>query len=665
MANAKVLTETKLKYDQSRCKYSEHDNDQTKEEGFQKYIDEFCPKYNRDDILLRLVAWIWVVFSCYKKIQYTPLLKGNSANAKFCLIRGEIIYRDKKVKDLFAKIQISECGDNMLVDNVNGYFINTIFDDHRNSIIHRKHFMTYLDSCLTCLSEDDKGISFPLEDILYNTGTLACNVNKDHLLCRLINRDPKIMYGKISFHKTITGNKNLVKYLYMLRKEGWNYRVSRDFYKKVEKLFRAIEFLGQNYGFSHNDAHLGNILYSEVVDPVSNEPADEFVLIDYGRVIFNTNAFSQELLDELDQRVGFELKKHYPAMACGKTPTYGYYQLLRRTENIKHNGFQPIISNLLPNEHSLTIDAYRFDIMTISMGILSYISKLQMQTIYNKCVYFLAQDELDKELDFVLIGTPEFIDNYLSKINKNEPEYIISQGILLFSVFIHYLYTESSKNKEDKFDAAVLNCIDLVIYEGFEMYNVNMDNLSMFGIMHTSFQILYIPHWEKFLKYYTDMLYGSNANNNAQNNAANKQNSTRTTTRVANDPNRRLSNYGGAKKLKTIVKKVSKSKFKNHMVGGNIPEEQDNSLNKYFDFEKASIGNRGDQTCRKNDLDNSSFERVTSIDLMKNIPLLKKVPFESIKHKFEILSQSKPQQSKVQQAKPQQTKVRQNNRQNN
>jgi hypothetical protein len=182
--------------------------------------------------------------------------------------------------------------------------------------------------------------------------------------------------------------------------------------------------------------------------------------------------------------------------------------------------------------------------------------------------------------------------------------------------------------------------------------------------MHTSFQILVIPHWEKFLKYYTDM-YGSNANNNA----LVKQNSTRTTTCVANDPNRRLSNYGGAKKLKTIVKKVSKSKFKNHMVGGNIPEEQDNSLNKYFDFEKASIGNRGDQTCRKNDLDNSSFERVTSIDLMKNIPLLKKVPFDSIKNQFEILSQSKPQQSKVQvkpqQAKPQQTKVRQNNRQNN
>jgi hypothetical protein len=131
-----------------------------------------CMKYtpNNNYTILRQCLWIWIFLSQFKTITYEPKLKGNSANAKFCQLYCSRGQRDNAI---FAKFQIADLGDDMIIDNINGFIIIELFNNGE-TIQYKKYFMEYIDSCRTCLkttttiNSDNNPVydyEFPIQDL--------------------------------------------------------------------------------------------------------------------------------------------------------------------------------------------------------------------------------------------------------------------------------------------------------------------------------------------------------------------------------------------------------------------------------------------------------------------------------------------------------------------
>jgi hypothetical protein len=250
---------------------------------FKEFIGE-CTSDQIALIKMKQCLWLWKILSVYKEIHYYPELKGNSRNAKFC----ELLCTDDNAKEtpIFAKVEIEEgvrkC-DNMIVDNLNGFVINSICNGS-------PHFIEYIDSCKTFVKQGRLATTFPIEELnpnliystLNSTIRLDCKEN-DIILCAIINNKKNLdgcvlKPAKVSFYKLIEGNQNLSDYIYKIYKQKDWVNGQKQLQIMTQSLFMAMKQIG--YGFCHNDAHLGNIL-------VTNDNGQEtLVLIDYGRVIF-------------------------------------------------------------------------------------------------------------------------------------------------------------------------------------------------------------------------------------------------------------------------------------------------------------------------------------------------------------------------------------------
>ncbi len=144
-------------------------------DGFiSSYVTIYCSKPISRNISIYLKNWLLLIFSQYKKINYTPKLSGNSANAKFTEV--EVINQNDEIERLFMKFQLSENVDNMVIDNINGYIINEIFKSNNNN------FMTYIDSSKIDLIKDGNEIDFNILKNPYDNnntfGGYRCSIHK-------------------------------------------------------------------------------------------------------------------------------------------------------------------------------------------------------------------------------------------------------------------------------------------------------------------------------------------------------------------------------------------------------------------------------------------------------------------------------------------------------
>ncbi len=282
---------------------------------FKEYLEIF-KNLGKEKSYEGLLCWIWVILSKYKEIEYTSLLKGNSGNAKFMMMRVLEDGDDTKPYEIFTKFELLDTGkkcDNMLIDNINGFIINLLPKPHNNS------FMRYRDSCrslVVCELEKSTNIitkktpvNFPLEDIMIIKEGDICSNLIIRMFYEECMKDNKLKTTRVSFHDAIKHEDSLSSYIRTFLDDCMESNTNNlmlNFNNALEILFDSISNLGRNYGFCHNDAHLGNVLVSKKGNRLN------FVLIDYGRVLFDETLFSHDQDWEVKNRIEFELLKDYP-----------------------------------------------------------------------------------------------------------------------------------------------------------------------------------------------------------------------------------------------------------------------------------------------------------------------------------------------------------------
>jgi hypothetical protein len=200
--------------------------------------------------------------------------------------------------------------------------------------------------------------------------------------------------------------------------------------KKIGELFAAIRMIGREYGFVHNDAHLGNVLY--------DASTQKMVLINYGK-----NAFFWKLdkiKNHVDDIVKFEASKYFLNERWVKHQDIHsiYHANLQTKETWRYSQ---------RFEKSNRCNFHVFDIMTISMGI---IEALQREEVLTHLI------QIDK--DHINVPVVTIIEEELKKSSEFNS---LKVGLLVFAYFIIAINFINSdpKNKRKKVSTVAHNTI--------------------------------------------------------------------------------------------------------------------------------------------------------------------------------------------------------------
>jgi hypothetical protein len=546
-------------------------------------------------IRMRLCLWIWNILSIYSRIEYNPVLRGNSSNAKFCEMMGYL--RDGTQKPIFAKFQISERGDSMLVDNINGFILNKVLTPATKG-----YFMEFIDSCRTCIRSN--GL-FPLEDMNPNTASTnsdACAPT--NVLCAMIQDNYSgFRHARVSFHSLIKGTGNLADYIY----NGVRYNTLDDmkFADMVTNLFLAMKDVSSRSGFTHNDAHLGNILVK-----TNDDGAESLVLIDYGRGMFLPSMTTVKAIEgKISQRMQLELAKHFTDDYCARYKAPNYDTFLLSTSNMQHVGLKNMLLGWVdatsPNDQQAGAKeyfksiAYMFDIMTISMNIVKILNDLDSVAHILDDIVFMVKGDTAKD-DAVCVISPHFLYGaYKTSALYKSPYKFLIPGIFWYSLILEFLEVLSSTQgktttdvDERRFFEDLRHCVS---YEDgwFRAYS---HDLAQMGLMHTFYQLLNIPDnfWpimmlvingnKERLQNLQGVCFGSNFE---QSGGDLKKMNKKLASKHSHKSSRSL------KKMQIV--KVDAARFKGFlgtkMLGGGMSQS---SVSDVYDVDKASLVNRTD-----------------------------------------------------------------------
>jgi hypothetical protein len=539
--------------------------------------------------------WIWTILSYYSRIEYNPMLRGNSANAKFCEMMGYL--PDGTQKPIFAKFQISERGDSMLVDNINGFILNKVLTPATKG-----YFMEFIDSCRTCIRSN--GV-FPLEDMNPNTASTdsgACVPT--NVLCAMIqNNYSGFRHARVSFHGLIKGTGNLADYITNGVRNNTIDTVHLA--NMVANLFLAMKDVSSRSGFTHNDAHLGNILVK-----TNDNGTDSLVLIDYGRVMFVPSMTAVKILEDvLSQRMQLELAKHFTDDYCARYKAPNYNKFLMSTSNMRHVGLKNVLlgwvdatspddEQIKSKEYFKSI-AYMFDIMTISMNIVKILNDLDSVGDILDDIVFMVEGDTAKD-DTVCVISPHFLYGaYKTSALYKSPYKFLIPGIFWYSLIIEFLEVLSNTQgktttdvNERLFFDDLRHCVN---YED-GWFRVYSDNLAHMGLMHTFYQLLNIPdnYWpimmlvingnKERLQDLQDSCFGTNFEHSG---GKSKKMNKKLASKHSHKSSRSL------KKMQ--IEKVDASRFKGFlgtkMLGGGMSQS---SVSDVYDVDKASLVNRTD-----------------------------------------------------------------------
>lgn len=477
------------KYSISSCSSRDH-------ESFKRFSHLVCSETESDYSRVYVaVLWIWAILSCYSTIRYTEALSGNSGNAKFGLL--EASSNDNVTESIFVKFQISEQADDMLVDNINGYILNILTQNKS------KHFMTYIDSCMTCVRQVEKNkFTFPLKSIMSRQNTC----NNTSIICQILPpiEDKSLHLVKASFHKTIPSDDNLEGLIYsMLSAKADDRLIAYVLTEKLGGLFTAIRELGEKYGFCHNDAHLGNILL--------DSDTSKLVLIDYGRAMFNPDRWGWGNDQRIRDRLTFEMSKNNVYGECTQQiprydPTQTYAQTVYFSRNMMAVGLKDCLNNFdnikkQPNalgKETVTRNPYMFDLMTISMCLIHMLAMFSpLDGLDNFIQLEFKQNDAKRRIDRIWVADPSVIAKGLlsnKEFMRRHKYRNLVPGMYWYSLVCKHLCNCGTK----------LRAFTRAVTLQGEFFTVECDELKKLCVIHTSFQLLAMPLWDEFFSLVAD-----------------------------------------------------------------------------------------------------------------------------------------------------------------
>ena len=157
-----------------------------------------------------------------------------------------ILFLKTKFKDHFLKFQVNHA-DDVIGDNIHNWLLNQVFQ--KKETYMKKYITTFIDSFPVNLRKlNDQQYNVDITKHIENSNQI-CNVNiQEKLVAIELNHIPQSHFATPVFQQSFLN------------------------------LMKMLQHLGNEYSFSHNDAHLGNIMMQK---------DGTFVLIDYGRCVFN------------------------------------------------------------------------------------------------------------------------------------------------------------------------------------------------------------------------------------------------------------------------------------------------------------------------------------------------------------------------------------------
>lgn len=360
--------------------------------------------------------WVLFILSCYKRVQYTPRLKMKTANAGMTFLRCTTLSNTQRM--LVAKFQINECSDNIIVDNIVGYAINNLPLDPKI----RRHFMTYVDSCLAPLQTTTSG----------STGAKAVTFDIHNIALEQMIKSPRGgRCVKLNLAQSVTDPTPLVD----LFRATKNAVQATAVIRKVGDVMGAMFHLGSMYGFVHNDMHFGNILHDGIQDVL--------VVIDYGRAFFDTARMPINFKSAVEERLKFEELKSgvgYKARSCTlsvpwttdydafceKVNVYMTHELMTYAYNTKH--------------HLAARTLFMFDQMTIAMNVVRMLDRgLMLPFEFSKCFGY------DNHGRMRTVESCESIASMIIQARSTCSKRLMA-GIFWYALFVEYLYKSLGLN---------------------------------------------------------------------------------------------------------------------------------------------------------------------------------------------------------------------------
>lgn len=336
-------------------------------EMFHTHIETYCKSAIMSIVIQAM--WLWVIMSCYTEIAYeTEPIKQNSLNAGYFKMSGTRTFANgqKTVEHLFAKVQLNESADDLIVDCVNGSIINSIVGLFPHI---RPNVMQYIESSFVYISS--VGTTNYVE--LRKNG-IPATLSDVERLWQLFASNTENM-KKVCFQKAIQNSRTLFDVIEQTKKEiklkegqvNTYQPIDTDNARKLHALFGSMQVLGK-YGFTHHDAHLDNIIY--------DDEAQSFVLIDYGRACFYPPYMVNPYINEF---VEYEVLKlgnpSHPCNTVGYVPkSYEAFIDPARNHDVYSNTetmiVLPLYRYISQYDHILVSNLYLFDVMTITMNMI-------------------------------------------------------------------------------------------------------------------------------------------------------------------------------------------------------------------------------------------------------------------------------------------------------
>jgi hypothetical protein len=462
------------------------------------------------------IAWykccymIWLMKDYKFLLPFNGNLKGNSANAQFLILNTEytdpdsIITIDKPIiiidKPIIIKVQLDDRADDILVDSVNARLLNIIptLNDKIDKIdkINNINIMEYISSFRAYVTESSGNYNLPIPCYIK---TLESQLPKEN--------SKKCLVAKAVNHRTLGTLMD---------------NINSDFFRTVicpnlHTLAKTMIFLGEYYGFVHNDCHLGNILY--------NNKNQEFVLIDYGRVYFDlrltanakandeANKFFNEEIYKLslnpqeyqtkpnysDHLRGIVLKNKSEHSSYYISP-YMFYEYDRKQGFV----FNKNVRNYFIQNMVL------FDISTIVMNMLHTLADLKkriqiqnQENIYRDILGFydrfsfeighkvVSKDGYEYHNVMIIVPSPNFIKDHVKEILLDKNQAVFFLGIFMFSCLIEFLYSNLQGRSAIPQNIKYFPC--------YNDYEVNFTQLvNDTRIMYHAYQYARIPRANEF-----------------------------------------------------------------------------------------------------------------------------------------------------------------------
>lgn len=430
---------------------------------FCKYSDKYHGR-----IELAQVFWLWIVMSCFDTVEYAPRLNTNSCNAQFTFLKCR---RGTTETNLIAKFQMNPESDNISIDNLNGALLNLIVPSRI-----KVHFMEYFDSCMSYVTKSSPG-RFDMNKIVFGHGEL---VDDGEIFSKLDALSKSSQLHPVSFNVAVMDPINV---LTCIRSRKFSFQ---DFMKKLEKVVGALQYMGANFGFTHNDLHLGNLLY--------DKKSDEFVLIDYGRMLMSENLMSKEIQEEAKKIILMERLK---SIGHGFTFPVQDYICDSRQPDVEV-GYGEYTFAMLPDaavmkrilktaSNSIARYMFMFDVMALSINTMQAMSADKDFKYFFD--YFFRCDVDDDGRKFVQILLMDY--DFIMKMNGiHDDAFILLLGTYWLQLYITHLINETH---DDDIGAFVWVEED---DNHQTWYKINLSNLSDGYLLYKNMQLLSVPNDE-------------------------------------------------------------------------------------------------------------------------------------------------------------------------